>query len=70
MINRISQKDRILRALERQKSVGVPQLLRMGIASHTKRISELREDGYKIVNYINWNAKKKQYESRYVLTYS
>ena len=47
---RISQADRLLRLLAQALvPVELPRIMALGIASHTRRISDLRKRGYNIV---------------------
>ncbi len=54
-----SQADRILALLQRWKGswVTLPEILRLGIACHTKRISELRRAGHLIELRDNWTKE-------------
>ena len=62
-----SQKQRILEKLKSKKRILLPELMRMGIACHTKCISDLRSDGFVIENTKKYNRKKRCYESFYDL---
>jgi len=66
-MKRKTQKEKILALLKRKKFVSVPELMRLGIACHTSRISELRRDGYDIVNTEKYNKKTHNLESKYHL---
>jgi len=63
----ISQKARILRLLKRKRYATLPEILDLRIASFTKRISDLREEGYEITNEKTFDKKRKRYISRYYL---
>ena len=63
----MTQKQKILKALNRKKWVSVREMMFMGIAKYTNRISDLRADGYVITNDLKFNRKKKCYVSRYCL---
>uniref|UniRef100_A0A6M3JBL1 Putative DNA binding, helix-turn-helix domain containing protein n=1 Tax=viral metagenome TaxID=1070528 RepID=A0A6M3JBL1_9ZZZZ len=60
-----SQSERILALLKRKRYVSVPELMKLGISCYTKRISELRKKGYKIINIKKYNKKTKTTESTY-----
>ena len=62
-----SQCDRILKKLKRKKGVSVPELLKMGIACHTARMTELRDMGYDVINIKRWCKKNREWHSYYVL---
>lgn len=64
---RKSQQVQILYALERKEWVTVPEMMRMGIANFTARISELRGMGYTVTNDKYWSKKDKRFHSRYTL---
>jgi hypothetical protein len=47
-MNRQFQADRILCLLKQHEWVDLPQIMNLRIASHTRRISDLRKRGYEI----------------------
>jgi len=47
-----SQEQRILDLFARYKKVTLPMILDLRVASYRRRISDLREKGLNIVNYI------------------
>lgn len=49
MSDRATQKARLLELLQSRPLVALPDILALQIASYTRRISELREDGWEIV---------------------
>lgn len=69
-MKRKTQKEKILALLKRKKFVSVPELMRLGIACYTKRISELREDGYIIKNHIEFDKKLKAWKSKYSFSFN
>jgi hypothetical protein len=51
---RKTQADRLLRLLESKEWVTLPEILDLRIACHTRRISELREQGHDIECEKTW----------------
>ena len=54
-----SQSQRILRLLEQRQWVSLPEILALGIASHTRRLSDLREGGYEIECESTWKGRER-----------
>jgi len=64
----MKQTQKILDHFKFNKTLTVPQVMRMGIANHTARISEIRVMGYTVINTKIWNKRKKAYDSSYTLS--
>lgn len=65
-----SQKEAVLKCLRKTGKATLPQLMDikvsgMRIANITARISELRDDGWIIVNERIWDKRRKHYVSVY-----
>lgn len=67
LYKKASQKQKILSLLQKKEWVHLPEILRMWIANHTARISQLRKDGYNIECDKYWNKKTREYNSKYKL---
>jgi Helix-turn-helix domain len=69
---RISQCDKIARMLREaaaeHRAVGVPEMMKAGIANYNGRIMELRRRGWGIEND-RWHDEEGQLHSQYWLTY-
>jgi len=62
-----SQCMRILNLLRSKEKVQLPELLKMWIANHTARMSNLRKKGYDIKCKKKWDEEAKEYHSEYKL---
>lgn len=54
MSTRNRQSERILELLQQREWVDLPTILRLGIASHTRRISDLRRRGLTVECRKQW----------------
>jgi Helix-turn-helix domain len=54
------QADRILALLVTHAEVPLPEILRLGIASHTARISDLRKRGFDIRMHDKWEGRTRK----------
>ena len=62
MSDRATQKARILSLLQSRQMVALPDILALGYACHTRRITELREDGWEITchkEYVDGQTRTK-----------
>jgi hypothetical protein len=65
--DKLTQQRRILLLLESREWVGLPEILDLRIACHTRRISELREQGYVIECETEWREGVRHSRYRLVL---